>query len=47
MADSYLGKFKTIFYLAIVYVIGELVLTLGAIGDTSDGNEGIEGMPAE
>ena len=47
LADSYLGKFKTIFYLAIVYVIGELVLTLGAIGDTSDGNEGIEGMPAE
>ena len=43
---SFLGKFRTIFYLAIIYIIGELVLTLGAVGDTSDGNEGLEGMPA-
>jgi len=26
--------------------LGELVLTLGAVGDTEDGNKGIEGMPA-
>jgi dipeptide/tripeptide permease len=46
LADSFLGKFRTIFYLSIVYIIGELTLTLGAIGDRSNGNEGIEGMPA-
>ena len=47
LADSYFGKFKTIFYLSIIYVIGEVVLTLGAVGDTSEGNQGIDGMPAE
>jgi len=46
LADSFLGKFRTIFYLGIVYVIGELILTLGAVGDRSEGNQGIEGMPA-
>ena len=46
LADSFLGMFKTIFYVSVVYVIGELVLTIGAIGDTSNGNQGIPGMPA-
>jgi dipeptide/tripeptide permease len=46
LADSFLGKFRTIFYLCCVYILGELVLTLGAVGDTSEGNQGIEGMPA-
>ena len=43
LADSFLGKFRTIFYLCIIYILGELVLTLGAVGDDSDGNEGIAG----
>ena len=46
IADSFLGKFRTIFYLATIYAIGEIILTVGAIGDTEDGNEGIEGLPA-
>ena len=46
IADSFFGKFKTILYLSIVYAIGEAVLTVGSIGNTKDGNEGIEGLPA-
>jgi dipeptide/tripeptide permease len=46
LADSFLGKFRTIFYLCLIYILGELVLTLGAVGDTTDGNQGIDGMPA-
>ena len=30
LADSFLGKFRTIFYLCIVYIVGEVVLTIGA-----------------
>ena len=32
LADSILGKFKTILYLSIVYAIGQIVLTVGSIG---------------
>ena len=46
IADSFFGKFKTILYLSIVYAIGEVVLTIGSIGDTEEGNEGIKGLPA-
>lgn len=31
VADSWLGKFKTILYLSIVYAIGGVVMALGAI----------------
>lgn len=31
IADSWLGKFRTIFYLSIVYVLGSAVITFGAI----------------
>ena len=31
VADSWLGKFKTIFYLLIEYAVGTLVLSLSAI----------------
>lgn len=31
LADSWLGKFKTIFYLSIVYCIGSTLIALGAI----------------
>lgn len=47
IADSFVGKFRTIFYISIVYAIGQVVLTIGSIGDTSNGNEGIEGLPAQ
>ena len=42
LADSFLGKFKTIFYISIVYAIGQGILSLGAVPDTE---EGIPGMP--
>lgn len=31
LSDSWLGKFRTIFYLSIVYVIGSVVITLGSV----------------
>ncbi|XP_062141372.1 peptide transporter family 1 isoform X2 [Drosophila sulfurigaster albostrigata] len=32
ISDSWLGKFKTILYLSLVYICGSVLLTLGAIG---------------
>ncbi|KAH8387298.1 hypothetical protein KR093_006092, partial [Drosophila rubida] len=32
ISDSWLGKFKTILYLSLVYICGSVFLTLGAIG---------------
>ncbi|KAH8245515.1 hypothetical protein KR032_011206, partial [Drosophila birchii] len=32
ISDSWLGKFKTILYLSMVYICGSILLTLGAIG---------------
>ena len=32
IADSFLGKFKTILYLSIVYAAGQLLLSLSAVG---------------
>ena len=46
IADSFFGKFKTILYLSLIYAIGEVILTVGSIGNTENGNEGIEGLPA-
>ncbi|CAB4056731.1 SLC15A1 [Lepeophtheirus salmonis] len=43
LADSFFGKFRTIFYISILYAIGQVVLTIGAIGN---GAEGIPGLPA-
>ncbi|NWV37289.1 S15A1 protein, partial [Grantiella picta] len=36
LADSWLGKFKTIVYLSIVYTIGQAVLSVGSINDLTD-----------
>ncbi|KAJ8255438.1 hypothetical protein GJAV_G00204880 [Gymnothorax javanicus] len=36
IADSWLGKFKTIIYLSILYVIGHVIKSLGAIPDVGD-----------
>ncbi|EDW06187.1 peptide transporter family 1 isoform X2 [Drosophila mojavensis] len=35
ISDSWLGKFKTILYLSLVYIGGSVLLTLGAIGPLS------------
>ena len=32
LADSLLGKFRTIFYISIVYAIGQIVLTIASVG---------------
>uniref|UniRef100_A0A8C3MJX5 Solute carrier family 15 member 2 n=1 Tax=Geospiza parvula TaxID=87175 RepID=A0A8C3MJX5_GEOPR len=39
MADSWLGKYKTIIYLSIVYVVGHLIKSVGAI--PSLGNQAV------
>lgn len=36
LADSWLGKFKTIVYLSIIYAIGQAVLSVGSINDLTD-----------
>ncbi|XP_062983475.1 solute carrier family 15 member 1-like [Elgaria multicarinata webbii] len=43
VADSWLGKFKTIVYLSIVYTVGQAVLSIGSINDLMDGNR--DGSP--
>ncbi|NXB99271.1 S15A1 protein, partial [Orthonyx spaldingii] len=43
IADSWLGKFKTIAYLSIVYTIGQAVLSVGSINDLTDHNR--DGSP--
>uniref|UniRef100_A0A8C5J9X0 Solute carrier family 15 member 1 n=1 Tax=Junco hyemalis TaxID=40217 RepID=A0A8C5J9X0_JUNHY len=41
IADSWLGKFKTILYLSIVYIIGQAVLTVSSINDLTDHNQDV------
>ncbi|XP_062389872.1 solute carrier family 15 member 1 [Sardina pilchardus] len=36
VADSWLGKFKTIIYLSIVYALGQVVMAVSAIHDITD-----------
>ncbi|KAM8905005.1 solute carrier family 15 member 1b [Spinachia spinachia] len=43
VADSWLGKFKTIVYLSIVYTVGQVVLAVSAIHDITDTNK--DGTP--
>ncbi|XP_035995264.1 solute carrier family 15 member 1 [Fundulus heteroclitus] len=43
VADSWLGKFKTIIYLSIVYAIGQVALAVSAIHDITDSNR--DGTP--
>ncbi|NWX55444.1 S15A1 protein, partial [Promerops cafer] len=43
VADSWLGKFKTILYLSIIYMIGQAVLSVGSINDLTDHNR--DGSP--
>ena len=46
LADSFLGKFKTIFYISIVYAIGQCILAFGAV-PSSEEADGIEGLPQQ
>ena len=43
LADSYVGKYRTIFYIGIMYAIGQAILSLGAVGSRGEG--GILGFP--
>ncbi|XP_063069418.1 solute carrier family 15 member 1-like [Engraulis encrasicolus] len=43
IADSWLGKFKTIIYLSIVYAVGQVVMAVSAIHDITDANK--DGVP--
>ncbi|XP_054829564.1 solute carrier family 15 member 1 [Eublepharis macularius] len=43
IADSFLGKFKTIISLSIVYTVGQVVLSISSINDLTDGNR--DGIP--
>ncbi|XP_062313746.1 solute carrier family 15 member 1 [Osmerus eperlanus] len=43
VADSWLGKFKTIIYLSIVYAIGQVVMAISAIHDITDTDR--DGIP--
>nr|XP_021146244.1 solute carrier family 15 member 1 isoform X1 [Columba livia] len=43
IADSWLGKFKTIIYLSIVYTIGQAVMSVSSINDLTDHNH--DGSP--
>ncbi len=46
LSDSFLGKFRTIFYISIVYVIGQATLAFGAVPGSEDAN-GIPGLPQQ
>ncbi|XP_062301514.1 solute carrier family 15 member 1b [Scomber scombrus] len=43
VADSWLGKFKTIVYLSIVYTLGQVIMAISAIHDITDTNR--DGTP--
>ncbi|XP_077199960.1 solute carrier family 15 member 1 isoform X2 [Paroedura picta] len=43
IADSFLGKFKTIISLSIVYTVGQVVLSISSIDDLTDHNR--DGVP--
>ncbi|XP_064296721.1 solute carrier family 15 member 1 [Phalacrocorax carbo] len=43
IADSWLGKFKTIVYLSIVYTIGQAIISVSSINDLTDHNH--DGSP--
>jgi len=45
LADSFVGKYRTILYIGIVYTIGQGVLAFGAVGNGPDGINGFKNMP--
>ena len=36
---------QTIFYVSLLYGVGQLVIVLASVGNTEDGNQGIPGLP--
>ena len=42
LADSFVGKYRTILYVGIMYAFGQAVLSFGAVGN---GDEGIKNFP--
>jgi len=45
LADSFVGKYRTILYIGIMYAIGQSVLALGAVGNGPEGINGFPNMP--
>uniref|UniRef100_A0A9J7Y1N7 Solute carrier family 15 member 1a n=1 Tax=Cyprinus carpio carpio TaxID=630221 RepID=A0A9J7Y1N7_CYPCA len=45
IADSWLGKFKTIIYLSIVYAIGQVTMAVSTIHDITDANRDVNHTP--
>ncbi|KAK9972880.1 hypothetical protein ABG768_023642 [Culter alburnus] len=43
IADSWLGKFKTIVYLSVVYTVGQVIMAVSSIHDITDSNK--DGVP--
>ncbi len=46
LADSYLGKFRTIFYMSLVYLLGQSVLAVGAV-PSGEERWDIAGLPQQ
>ena len=44
LAHSFVGKYRTILYIGIVYTIGQAVLAFGAVGNGPDGINGFKNM---
>ena len=44
MADSFVGKYRTILYIGFVYTIGQAVLAFGAVGNGPGGIDGFKNM---
>ena len=44
LADSYVGKYRTILYVGILYAIGQAILAFGAVGNGPEGIEGFQNM---
>jgi len=45
LADSFVGKYRTILYIGILYAIGQGILAFGAVGNGPEGIEGFPNMP--
>jgi len=45
LADSFVGKYRTILYIGILYAIGQSILAFGAVGNGPEGINGFPNMP--
>ena len=44
LADSFVGKYRTILWVGILYCIGQAILAFGAVGNGPEGIEGFKNM---